>query len=566
MIMKKMKLLSLFLCSILLAAAQETDDVKTLLNNERYASAENVLEKKIAASGHQPGLNYLLVKTYLEQDKAAEAKTFLEKTQIDKNYSAADPFDQVAYGSYLISAGQKTKAKAIIDALLEDKKNKKNEDLLLAIAEAWIQPEKGDAGQALMILELAEKRDKKNPEVDILRGKAYRMLHDGSNAYVAYQAALEKDENNVEAHYQLGKIFVTQKNEEMYMKHFNEALAIDPNYAPVLDALYDHYYFRDIEKAKKYLEQYIAHSDYSIRNEYRMADMQYLTQDYSNAIATANAVLEKEKEKAQPRLYKLIAYSYDALGDSVKALQHLEKYFEKEKSENMVSRDFEFRGKLLMNLAGRKTDAIENYKKAFELDSLADRKAGYAAIIAKAYSDLEDNSGQAEWLGKVYEWKEGRTNLDLFNWGLAHYKAGEFVAADTVFTKYTVEYPENIYGYYWLAQVNASIDTSMELGLAIPHYEKLVEIGEKDKETNKNMLAKAYGYLGGYEANTTRDYEKSLAWFEKFLELDPANEDALRYTEILRKWVAEGKNKGNDEAGNKESGETNKTEPGKTEN
>lgn len=39
------------------------------------------------------------------------------------------------------------------------------------------------------------------------------------------------------------------------------------------------------------------------------------------------------------------------------------------------------------------------------------------------------------------------------------------------------------------------------------------------------MLLKAYGYLGGYEANVTKDYLASLAWFEKYLELDPDNTD-----------------------------------------
>jgi hypothetical protein len=55
------------------------------------------------------------------------------------------------------------------------------------------------------------------------------------------------------------------------------------------------------------------------------------------------------------------------------------------------------------------------------------------------------------------------------------------------------------------------------------------------------MLGKAYGYLGGYEANTRKDYPASLAWFEKLLQADPENADAKRYIEILKGWIAEGK-------------------------
>ena len=53
------------------------------------------------------------------------------------------------------------------------------------------------------------------------------------------------------------------------------------------------------------------------------------------------------------------------------------------------------------------------------------------------------------------------------------------------------------------------------------------------------MLLKAYGYLGGYEANIRKDYVQSFMWFEKFLELDGENSDAKRYAETLRKWVDE---------------------------
>ncbi|HRF19435.1 MAG TPA: hypothetical protein PK977_14770, partial [Chitinophagaceae bacterium] len=107
---------------------------------------------------------------------------------------------------------------------------------------------------------------------------------------------------------------------------------------------------------------------------------------------------------------------------------------------------------------------------------------------------------QAYWLGKLYQWKDKTNNIDLFNWGLAHYTAAEYLKSDSVFTLYTERYPEDIFGYYWRAQSNAAIDTSLIEGLAVPHYIRVTEIGEKDKEKNKKMLLKAYGYLGGYEA------------------------------------------------------------------
>ena len=53
---------------------------------------------------------------------------------------------------------------------------------------------------------------------------------------------------------------------------------------------------------------------------------------------------------------------------------------------------------------------------------------------------------------------------------------------------------------------------------------------------NKNILERAYGYLGSYGANIKKDYPASLGYFDKVIELDPDNNDAIRYSEILHKW------------------------------
>jgi tetratricopeptide (TPR) repeat protein len=210
-------------------------------------------------------------------------------------------------------------------------------------------------------------------------------------------------------------------------------------------------------------------------------------------------------------------------------------------TEKLIAHDYAFRAELLDRSAGNEIEVINYYTKAFDLDTLVKNKIQYAMELAALNKKVKDYSKQAQWLGYVYEKKERKSNVDLFNWGLAHYNAGEYPLADTVFASYSIKYPDNIFGYYWRAQANAAIDTSFLEGLAVPHYMKAIELGEKDKVVNKNMLSKAYGYLGGYEANTRKDYKASLAWFERFLELDPTNADALKYKEILEGWIAEGK-------------------------
>lgn len=538
MIKKITGILTIIFMSSSVLMAQESAEVEQLLDNERYESAEAILEKRITTEGIMPDINYLLVKTYLEQDKVNEVKDFITKYKLSDNPDA-DPLDRITYARYLLQKGDRAAANVIFNSILENKKNRKNPLLLMAMAEVNIAEDMGDPAQALEWLKMAGDKDDNNPSINILEGLAYRKLSDASKAFLAYQQALKKDKNNVKAHYLLGKIFTAQKNQEVYLEHFMKAYKIDSTYAPVLEALYDHYYNIDVRIARKYLEKFIANTDHTIQHDYRMTDMYYLTGDYDRAITGALKLIDTEKEKAQPRLYKLMAYSAMKGKDTLKALEYANQYFSKEQPVKLIAADFELKAILTEAQPGAEKGAIDYYSIAAEMDTLVANKIKYATAIIKLTKKADMTSKQAYWLGKLYQWKEKTNNIDLFNWGLAHYTAAEYLQSDSVFTLYTERYPEDIFGHYWRAQANAAIDTALAQGLAVPHYIKVTEIGEKDKEKNKKMLLKAYGYLGGYEANIRKDYVQSLMWFEKFLELDGENSDAKRYAETLRKWVDE---------------------------
>jgi len=125
----------------------------------------------------------------------------------------------------------------------------------------------------------------------------------------------------------------------------------------------------------------------------------------------------------------------------------------------------------------------------------------------------------------------------LFNWGLAHYQAGELLEADTVFGQYIEKYPEQSFGYYWRARVNSAIDKEMKDGLAVPYYSKLAEVMQNDtaNASYKRWMIESYSYLAAYEANTQKDYREAIEYFGKLLEVDPENEEAKKYIAILEK-------------------------------
>lgn len=528
-----------------LVSAQSVEQAKKEMYYTRWESAKENLLPLIKSSDVSPETFYLLGEVYLEENKTDSAgmmftdgiKIADTKKQPEKNY----PLVYMGKAHWMLATGQKDEAVKLMNEVLDATKHK-DADALLAAAKANIDSENGDAKWALELLEQAAKRDKKNPVVYSAMGDAYRKLVDGSNAVLSYQKALDVDPRYAEAWYKLGKVFKTQDNVSVYLDRFTKSFASDENYTPALYELYNFYFYRgDVDNAKNFLERYIKNSDPSPRHDYMIADLDYISKQYKDAIAKANFILDRDKDSTQPRIYKLIAYSYEGLGDSAQALQYINQYFDKQDTAGYVAKDFELKARLLDRVQHDEEAAAQWYEKAYAAETKEDTKQDYAKMIALLYKNAGDRLKEAEWRGTYYNSAKNPTNLDLYNWGLALYAGQAYQQADSIFAQYEEKYPDQVYGYLWRAMCNALIDSTMELGLAVPHYEKLIEVASKDSVANKSNLIKAYGYIGAYKANVEKNYPESVAYFNKILELDPGNADATRYVTILQKWIDEGK-------------------------
>jgi tetratricopeptide (TPR) repeat protein len=522
--------LSVLACS---AMGQSIEEAKQHLYHDRLQSAEQVLQQVLSQDKEA---YYWLTEVYLEDNKVDKAKSLLNS---NSDILSAHPLNKVAYGSVLLAENKTAEAKAQFDAALKDANRKTEEAVLKAIARAQVENKAGDANMALNLISQIKEKNL-DAEAITLRGDAYRKLNQGSEAAKAYMEALVKDEKYAQAAYNLGKIYLTQQNSDMFLKYFNQSIAADPKFAAAYYELYYYYYFRDVNKAKEYLDLYIANTDPSMEHQYMKMDLMYASAKYDEAISGANAILEKEGESAKPRLYKLLAYSYDAKGDSARAFEMLNTYFSREIDSNLVAKDYDLQAKLYKKM-DQDSLAVLAWEKAVAMDTVENYKLEYMQQMAQLFKENDDRSSEAKWLGKIFETKKDPNNLDLYNWGLAHYAASEFTQADSVFGKYTEKYPDQVYGYYWRAKSLAQIDTTMEQGLAINDYKKVAEIAATDKEKNKSLLIQAYGYLGAYEANVSKDYPAALGWFEKILEVQPDNGDAQKFADILKKWIEEGK-------------------------
>lgn len=535
--MKKVSLLLLVSTISLFAMSQNLQDAKKQIYYERYKSAENTLHNLLQTDPANAEAWYWLSQSLFPSNNVAAVRDALSKCPADVK---KDPWYQVAYGQLLLTENKKDSAATYFQQALDETKEK-NPDILEAVANAHVAAKPGDANYAIQLLEKAIKRDKKNPALYTLMGDAYRKLGNGSEAYKTYQAAIDQDKNYAAALYRMGKIFVSQKNPEMYLKYFDQVLQADSNYAPALYDLYYHYYFVDAQKAMDYFQKYMAKSDPDKENDYLYTDLLYLNKQYQPAITKAQQLLSQQKGDSIPRLYKLLAYCYAGLKDTSTALNYMNQYFSKEVDSNLVAKDFETMAELYTATPGKEDSAVTWYEKTVEHSKDPKTLFPYYKKLADLYKARKDYANQAKWLGKFYTDNPKANNIDLFNWGIAWFKAENYDQADTVFGSYIQKYPDQAFGYYWRARVNSLRDSTMEKGLAVPWYTQLISLIEKDttNKTNKKWLVEAYGYLAAYETNVQKDYKTAIENLQKILEIDPGNKNAQQYISILEKKVAE---------------------------
>lgn len=514
--------------------AQTTDQGKKFFYYERFKSAKETLEKVIAANPNDLNAVYWLGQTLIELKDSMAAKDLYSKV-LQQNGNA--PLILAGMGQIELKEGKATDARQRFETALSLTKSK-DINIINAVGLANIEPLAGDLQYAVEKLTLGTQlKDFKNPETQMLLGNAYRRLIDGGNAVTAYNKALSLDPRMAAAKYQIGRVYLTQNNKEYFLPAFEEAVQLDPNYAPAWYQLYYYYYFRDVNKAADYFDKFLAVADASPSNEYDKISISYARKLYPEAIAAAQQKINTEGDKADPRYYKLIAYSYDETGDSTNAKKWMEQYFAKQKPAEYVSKDYSFYAKLLGKFA-QYDDAYKNYQSAIDTDTAMTVKLD----LMKEASDLAKKSGdrksQAVWLGNLIGMKKTPSNRDYYDWGFAHYQAANYVTSDSIFCGiYQGKFPNDFVGYLWCARSKQAQDDSVNSkGLAVEAYKTLAEKARAiDSVRYKTQAISAYFFLVQYYNDIAKDKTTAVSYLDKVLELDPANPDALRFKDILSK-------------------------------
>ena len=274
--------------------------------------------------------------------------------------------------------------------------------------------------------------------------------------------------------------------------------------------------------ALSFLILYVSNSDPSVENDYIKAQTAFVQNKFDEAIATGKNIVAQSGEKTNPRVYKLLGYSYVGKGDSVSARQYVDQYFAKADPEEIIGQDY------ILQADAYASDnppvVREAYLKAAKMDSVLSNQVRVLNEGIDRFKKSGHKILEADLRLLSYQLRGTQANpAELFQIGLPYYQGRSFERADSVFTAYASALPDSIYGYYWSAQSKAQMDTSMEQGLAVPMYQKTLEIAEKNPTRFKTQGVIAAGYLTGYAFNIKKDKEQSLGFVNRGLALDPTN-------------------------------------------
>jgi len=520
--------------------AQSVGQGKKFLYYQRYKSAQEQFEKAIAANPNDINAIYWLGQTYLANKDLKNGQT-MAKDLYQKAFATngSAPLILAGVGHIELLEGKNNDARQRFETAISLSKAK-DIDVLNAIgqANADVNAKAGDPAYAIEKLNLATQvKNFKNPLTYSIMGDAYRKQVDGGGAVTSYGKALSIDPKYAEAKWKIGRIYLTQNNKEAFLPAFEEAIQLDPNYAPAYYELYYYWYFHsDVDKAITYFDKYITLTDPKPTDEYDKIGNLYAAKKYADAITKSQAKLTAEGDNADPRYYRLIAYSYNDQGDSVNAKKALDQFFAKQKPEGFVPMDYSFRAELMAKFPESQADALSSYQKAVEADTSAEGKVDLLTKAGALAKKIGQREAEANFLKQLYTLKKNPSNVDLYNLGQAYYQSKNFKAADSLFCGvYETKYPDEIIGYLWCARAKQAQDDSTNSGgLAVEAYKALAAKGRQlDSAKYKSQILSSYYYLIQYYNDIKKEKDTAIAYIDKGLQFDPTNADLARFRKIL---------------------------------
>ena len=414
------------------------------------------------------------------------------------------------------------------------KKNKKNEENLLAFSKAFYEAK--DTARARVYAEYALKANKNSARAYIMLGDLAALAEDGGGAAAQYEQAIYFDPKNPEAYRKYASVYRKISPAGAIAK-LNDLRAQLPDY-PV-DAIIGHiqYISNNFDEAIDAYEK-VDRSKMEKMDMIEYTTSCYFTQKYDKGLDMATFGLQKEPRNST--LNRMAMFCYTEKGDLDKAVDYADRLFNKSDSANISYMDYVYYGNALNGLK-RHDEAIAMFQKALDQDfDNKDKRAGVIQTLANAYKGMEDYPNAIKYYEQYLNEVTKASASDYHSFAQLHVqhantlegdaKNETFKQADDIYSNMQAKYADiDDFIAFQRARVGMYMDPESKLELAKPHYERLVELieakAEKEK-TDVTRLIEGYRYLINYYLNIKDDTATAKTIAQKLQNIDPENEIA----------------------------------------
>ncbi len=583
----------LIVCCVAGLRAQTLDEAITATNNEQYDKADQILQdlaKKSPSSkiyyrlGENTMLNFF-ADTISNSLKvvAAEAKQQFEK---GISLNASDPLNYVGLAKVAAYLGDQQGAVAMRQKaksfLLPYKKvtkipNPQEYALTLAkLAESYIVFDKVDTTSALPLVREAATIDPKNSTIFIIAGDIYLLVNNGSLAIKNYNAAQDLDVKSPIANMKIGYIYYKGRNLMAAIPYYEQAIALDKNYAPGYRELGQLYSLAGkFKESKKYFETYLQLTNQNIPAKIRYVNALFYSKNYADVIKNVEDIFAVDQSRTY--LNRIAGYSSYEQSNYSEALRYMNQLFAKLPADRILKKDYVYLARILVRKnSGYSKTLAELDKDNAELAKIKEKNESLkgpakekdkvseeplTAKIAELQGSVDASAKELTQAFDAYEkaitfadedanliqekanmqnanrfyveaadtWKrliaKGKDSDDNYlKIGRAYYQGKDFDKAEEIFDQMIAKYPNNISGYNWAANNAAAKDPESKTDIAKDKFITLVAKAAVDSVKYSTEIFDALRFLG-YNALQSNKNELAKAYYTRMVNLDPNNKE-----------------------------------------
>lgn len=538
--MKLRFLFSLMLGAAITAAAQGGyQDGVDNYNAGRLDVAKTVLNNTINDASTDKAVShfYLGNIALADNDMAAARKNYQEGIAANPHYG----YNYIGLGSLDLRAGNKAEAEKMFKQGMNT--DKKNSALTVAVARAYYEANPTMYAKDVDKYLSKALKDSKNSEaaIYVLQGDMKAKADPGEAAGL-YEMAINQDaEKDV-------------VNREAYVKYANTYFHVNPSYA--IDKLKElnekepNSALAQRELAEKYYDnnqfgsaciqygKYMQNPNHFQNDEQRYAGLLYSAGEYQKSLDMANQVLAKDPNNFY--MQRVILLDEAALKNWTAAEQAGRKLFN-HPGANLIPNDYVLYGQALSE-EGKSEEAVQVLEKAIELNP---ENADLLPKLSSVYEKAGQNDKAVEILRQYLDAGNGSTQ-DIRDMAKRYQSLARTMekgtperaaaAADALkYINMAIEKAPNV-GILYADKATILLtgnDDKPNAAMA-EAYNKMIDTFDANPDTKdryKSYYTSAYYLLGIYYMDNDKD--KSRQYFQKYLELNPTDEDVQKLVENL---------------------------------